>query len=60
MFRSMRARLTLWYTGVLALVLILFSLVTYAYLVRAAAPDGPIPGRNGELIHRDGEHRSQR
>jgi two-component system OmpR family sensor kinase len=36
MFRSMRARLTLWYTGVLALVLIVFSLVTYAYLVRAA------------------------
>jgi two-component system, OmpR family, sensor kinase len=36
MFRSMRARLTLWYTGVLALVLILFSLVTYASLVRAA------------------------
>lgn len=32
----MRARLTLWYTGVLALVLLLFSLVTYAYLVRAA------------------------
>lgn len=32
----MQARLTLWYTGVLALVLILFSLVTYAYLVRAA------------------------
>lgn len=36
MFRSMRAQLTLWYTGVLALVLILFSLVTYAYLMRAA------------------------
>jgi two-component system OmpR family sensor kinase len=36
MFTSMRARLTLWYTGVLAVVLILFSLVTYAYLVRAA------------------------
>jgi two-component system, OmpR family, sensor kinase len=36
MLRSMRAQLTLWYTGVLALVLILFSLVTYAYLVRAA------------------------
>lgn len=36
MFRSMRARLTLWYTGVLALVLILFSLASYAYLVRAA------------------------
>lgn len=32
----MRARLTLWYTGVLALVLIFFSLVTYVYLVRAA------------------------
>jgi two-component system OmpR family sensor kinase len=36
MFRSMRARLTLWYTGVLALALVLFSLVTYVYLVRAA------------------------
>ena len=36
MFRSMRAQLTLWYTGVLALVLLLFSLVTYAYLARAA------------------------
>ena len=32
----MRARLTLWYTGVLALILILFSLATYTYLVRAA------------------------
>ena len=36
MFKSMRARLTLWYTGVLALILILFSLATYTYLVRAA------------------------
>jgi two-component system OmpR family sensor kinase len=36
MFRSMRSQLTLWYTGVLALVLVLFSLATYAYLVRAA------------------------
>jgi two-component system OmpR family sensor kinase len=36
MFRSMRAQLTLWYTGVLALALVLFSLVTYIYLVRAA------------------------
>ena len=36
MLRSMRAQLTLWYTGVLALVLVLFSLATYAYLVRAA------------------------
>lgn len=32
----MRAQLTLWYTGVLALALILFSVVTYMYLVRAA------------------------
>ncbi len=32
----MRARLTLWYTGVLALALVIFSLVTYMYLVRAA------------------------
>lgn len=36
MFRSMRAQLTLWYTGVLALVLVLFSLTTYGYLARAA------------------------
>ncbi|MDQ2855663.1 MAG: ATP-binding protein, partial [Acidobacteriota bacterium] len=36
MFSSMRSQLTLWYTGVLALVLVLFSLATYAYLVRAA------------------------
>jgi heavy metal sensor kinase len=32
----MRSQLTLWYTGVLALVLIVFSLATYAYLTRAA------------------------
>lgn len=36
MFRSMRAQLTLWYTGVLALVLVLFSLGAYVYLARAA------------------------
>lgn len=36
MFTSMRAKLTLWYTGVLALVLVLFSLATYGYLARAA------------------------
>ena len=36
MFNSMRAQLTLWYTGVLALVLIVFALVTYTYLARAA------------------------
>jgi heavy metal sensor kinase len=32
----MRARLTLWYTGVLALALVVVSLVTYIYLVSAA------------------------
>jgi heavy metal sensor kinase len=32
----MRSQLTLWYTGVLALVLIIFSLGTYSYLARAA------------------------
>ncbi len=32
----MRARLTLWYTGVLALVLLIFAVSTYTYLARAA------------------------
>jgi two-component system, OmpR family, sensor kinase len=36
MFDSMRAQLTLWYTGVLALVLVIFAVATYAYLARAA------------------------
>jgi two-component system OmpR family sensor kinase len=36
MFDSMRSRLTLWYTGVLALVLIIFAAATYAYIARAA------------------------
>ncbi len=36
MLESMRARLTLWYTGVLALVLMTFAFATYAYLARAA------------------------
>jgi two-component system, OmpR family, sensor kinase len=36
MFDSMRARLTLWYTGVLALVLLIFALATYTYLARAS------------------------
>lgn len=35
MFDSMRSRLTLWYTGVLALVLVIFTTVSYAYLVGA-------------------------
>jgi heavy metal sensor kinase len=32
----MRARLTFWYTGVLALVLLIFAVSTYGYLARAA------------------------
>lgn len=32
----MRSRLTLWYTGVLALVLVVFAAAAYAYLARAA------------------------
>jgi two-component system OmpR family sensor kinase len=32
----MRSRLTLWYTGVLALVLVVFTAAAYAYLARAA------------------------
>src|SRR5918911_1589518 len=32
----MRARLTLWYTGVLGLVLVVFAVAAYAYLARAA------------------------
>jgi two-component system OmpR family sensor kinase len=35
-FDSMRSRLTLWYTGVLALVLVVFATAAYAYLARAA------------------------
>ena len=35
MFDSMRSRLTLWYTGVLALVLVVFAAAAYAYLARA-------------------------
>src|SRR6476660_2252030 len=33
---SMRAKLTLWYTGILALVLIAFAAATYIYFVRAS------------------------
>lgn len=35
--QSMRAKLTLWYTGILALVLIAFATATYIYFVRASA-----------------------
>jgi heavy metal sensor kinase len=33
---SMRSQLTIWYTGVLALVLLIFAVTTYFYLARAA------------------------
>jgi two-component system OmpR family sensor kinase len=36
MFDSMRARLTIWYTGVLTLVLVIFALASYAYLASLA------------------------
>jgi heavy metal sensor kinase len=36
LFKSMRARLTFWYTAVLAFVLIVFAVSTYFYLARAA------------------------
>ncbi|HEV7860490.1 MAG TPA: ATP-binding protein [Pyrinomonadaceae bacterium] len=36
MLDSMRAQLTLWYTGVLALVLVIFAIATYTSLARAA------------------------
>jgi heavy metal sensor kinase len=35
-FGSMRVQLTLWYTGVLALALLIFAVTTYSYLARAA------------------------
>jgi heavy metal sensor kinase len=44
MFDSMRSQLTLWYTGVLALVLVILAVVTYAYLARAAR------GRTDQLL----------
>jgi len=44
MFQSVRARLTLWYTAILALVLITFSVISYAFLARAirAATDASL------------------
>jgi heavy metal sensor kinase len=36
MFDSMRSQLILWYTGVLALILIIFAVATYTYLARSA------------------------
>src|SRR6266850_8539757 len=37
MLESMRARLTLWYTAILALVLTGFAVATYIYIARATA-----------------------
>ena len=36
LFNSMRTRLTVWYTAVLALVLLIFAITSYTYLARAA------------------------
>lgn len=36
LFGSMRSQLTIWYSGVLALVLLVFAVTTYSYLARAA------------------------
>ncbi|MDQ6803192.1 MAG: ATP-binding protein [Acidobacteriota bacterium] len=44
MFHSVRARLTLWYTAILALVLVTFSVISYALLARTirAATDSSL------------------
>src|SRR5882724_5357331 len=39
MFHSVRARLTIWYTAILALVLIIFSAVSYVLLAREIRAD---------------------
>lgn len=51
-FKSMRARLTFWYTAVLALVLIVFAVSTYFYLARAARQrtDDSLSETAGSLI----------
>ncbi|MDQ2920754.1 MAG: heavy metal sensor histidine kinase [Acidobacteriota bacterium] len=36
LFGSMRSQLTIWYSGVLALVLLIFAVTTYSYLAQAA------------------------
>ena len=44
MLHSVRARLTLWYTAILALVLVAFSIISYAFLARSirAAADASL------------------
>ncbi len=51
MFHSVRARLTLWYTGILAVVLITFSVISYAILARdmRAATDASIAATSREF-----------
>ena len=52
MFSSVRVRLTCWYTGVLACVLVLLAFSAYA------RGDGPLAGVALEAVLRgDGEHR---
>jgi two-component system OmpR family sensor kinase len=51
MFHSVRARLTLWYTAILALVLVTFSIISYALLARTirAATDSSLSGTAHEF-----------
>ena len=51
-FKSMRARLTFWYTAVLGLVLLVFAVSTYSYLARAARQrtDDSLSDTAGSLI----------
>ena len=39
MFKSIRVRLTLWYTGILCVILGIFSVTVYSVLARDAAGD---------------------
>lgn len=52
LFQSMRARLTFWYTAMLAVVLIVFAVSTYFYLARAARQrtDDSLSDTAGSLI----------
>jgi heavy metal sensor kinase len=51
-FKSMRARLTFWYTAVLGLVLLVFAVSTYSYLARAVRQrtDDSLSDTAGSLI----------
>ena len=51
-FGSMRSQLTFWYTGVLALILIIFAFTTYSYLARAARQrlDGSLSDTANSLV----------